>query len=276
MRVWPASCGVRVWGTPCLGVGSVCLLLCDQYNGRWPWSLPGFIQPQGPVSLSWACPGSRISLGGPQGQDAQNPPWWTCLASPSRNCSPPWPRCSQVSGSALSSGPLPATRPAPLWMCKHGNLGHLTHRLAQHGDWIPWAPPAPRSLGRSGFLGWASQPAGARGTRGDPGPEPPQGASHSLGVTWCFGACDRQASRDFRHRWPRLPRWAAWALPADGRSEPQSVPTPRPACSWRRSETEHSRCTQPASHTHPSVHSSTSHSSTRRLWRARQSQASWA
>ena len=122
------------------------------------------------------------------------------MASPSGNPSPPRPRCSKVSGSALGCGPLPATRPAPLWMCRHGNLGHLTHRLAQHGDWIPWAPPAPRSLGRSGFLGWASQPAGARGTRGDPGPEPPRGASHSLGVTWCFGVCDPQASRDFRRR----------------------------------------------------------------------------
>lgn len=63
----------------------------------------------------------------------------------------------------LDQGPLLSARPAPLWTCKHGNLGHPTRCLTHHSDTIPGAPLAPCSPGRSGFQGCASQPALARG-----------------------------------------------------------------------------------------------------------------
>lgn len=103
----------------------------------------------------------------------------SCLEAPV----PTWPCCSQVTGSAFCHGPLPVPRPAPLWTCKHGNLGHPTCCLPQYSDLILWAPLAPQSPGRSGFLVWASQSTQTRGARGNPGPEPPPTCLPRLGGT---------------------------------------------------------------------------------------------
>lgn len=65
----------------------------------------------------------------------------------------PCPHCSRVSGSAPSCKPLPTATPAPLWTHGHGNFGHLTRHLAQHGHPMRWAPPTPIPLG--GQVSWA-------------------------------------------------------------------------------------------------------------------------
>lgn len=95
-------------------------------EGPWGWGL---------VPLRWTCAGSEVALGGSR---IRCPPAWRTRCAP-----PAWTPSPSPSRVALSRG-LPVVEPAPLWMCKHGNLGHLTCCLAQHRDLrllrpsLPW------------------------------------------------------------------------------------------------------------------------------------------
>lgn len=194
-------------------------------------------------------------------------PWVKLLRPPSGPSLAPQPQIhrSRVSESAPSCGPLPTATPAPLWTHGHGNFGHPTRHLAQHGHPMPWAPPAPTPLG--GQVSWAGRLSQLqrRGPRGALARSLPTAPPVALGTggTWSLRPSSLEGQQ--------TPAGSASHTGWPGHCPQVGVLTPRPAGSWKSSETEGAQLTQPLCTIQPAVHLSASRS---RSWRSRQASQS--